>query len=135
MSSSERNIAARHDRRRSPRLRGGQRRSRLTVYLSPADRELLELRAQVSGESMAKFLVDGALRPVSADGVDAGRLGEVVALLRYYRRQLAGVATNLNQVARHANTISEVPFDFDDVVAQVHQLHDDINEILASVRR
>ena len=46
-----------------------------------------------------------------------------------------GVTTNLNQVAHHANTTSEVPADFAAVVAEVHQLHDDINAILLGARR
>ena len=123
------------DRRRSARTQGG-RRQRLTVYLTDEERALLEARSEVSGESMAKILVDCALHPVSAgDGVDVGAVHELVAQLRDYRRQLVGVTTNLNQVAYHANTTSEVPADFAAVVAEVHRLHDDINDILIEVRR
>lgn len=127
--------ATQRARRRSTRLRGG-RRQRLTVYLAPEERALLEVRAEVSGESMAKILVDAALHPVSAGGgVDAGSAHELVARLRDYRRQLVGVATNLNQIAHHANTVSEVPANFDRVVAEIHQLHDDVNDILIEARR
>ena len=45
------------DRRRSPRTQG-VRRGRLTVYLTDEERALLEARSEVSGESMAKILVD-----------------------------------------------------------------------------
>jgi len=123
------------DRRRSARTQG-VRRQRLTVYLTEEERSLLEARSEVSGESMAKILVDCALHPVSAgEGVDAGGAHELVAQLRDYRRQLVGVTTNLNQIAYHANTTSEVPADFAAVVAQIHQLHDDINDILLGARR
>lgn len=123
------------DRRRSARTQG-VRRGRLTVYLTEEERSLLEARSEVSGESMAKILVDCALHPASAgDGVDAGGAHELVAQLRDYRRQLVGVTTNLNQIAYHANTTSEVPADFAAVVAQIHQLHDDINDILLGARR
>lgn len=123
------------DRRRSARTQG-VRRQRLTVYLTEEERALLETRSEVSGESMAKILVDCALHPASAgDGVDAGDVHELVAQLRDYRRQLVGVTTNLNQVAHHANTTSEIPSSFNAVVAEVHQLHDDINAILVGVRR
>ena len=123
------------DRRRSARTQG-VRRQRLTVYLTEEERSLLEARSEVSGESMAKILVDCALHPVSAgEGVDAGGVHELVAQLRDYRRQLVGVTTNLNQIAYHANTTSEVPADFAAVVAQIHQLHDDINDILLGARR
>ena len=106
------------------------------MYLTEEERALLEARSEVSGESMAKILVDCALHPASAgDGVDAGDAHELVAQLRDYRRQLVGVTTNLNQIAYHANTTSEVPADFAAVVAEVHQLHDDINAILLGARR
>ena len=123
------------DRRRSARTQG-VRRGRLTVYLTDEERSLLETRSEVSGESMAKILVDCALHPASVgDGVDAGDAHELVAQLRDYRRQLVGVTTNLNQIAYHANTTSEVPADFAAVVAEIHQLHDDINAILLGARR
>ena len=122
------------DRRRSARTQGG--RGRLTVYLTDAERALLEARSEVSGESMAKILVDCALHPASAgEGVDAGGVHELVAQLRDYRRQLVGVTTNLNQVARHANTTSEIPSSFSAVLEEIHRLHDDVNAILVGVRR
>lgn len=123
------------DRRRSARTQG-VRRGRLTVYLTDAERVLLEARSEVSGESMAKILVDCALHPASAgDGMDAGGVHELVAQLRDYRRQLVGVTTNLNQIARHANTTSEIPSSFSAVLEEIHRLHDDVNAILVGVRR
>ena len=123
------------DRRRSARTQG-VRRQRLTVYLTEKERSLLEARSEVSGESMAKILVDAALHPVTVgDGLDAGGAHELVAQLRDYRRQLVGVTTNLNQIAHHANTTSEIPSSFNAVVRQIQQLHDDINDILLGARR
>lgn len=116
-------------------MRGGARRRPLTVYLTPQERELLEMRSEVTGESMAKLLVDAALRPTSAGLIDSGSLTEAVALLRAYRRQLEGVCTNVNQVAHHANTVHEVPADFGEVLSRVEAMVDEINEMLVSVRR
>lgn len=125
----------RHDLRRSARMRDGRSRSRLTVYLSPEERALLEVRAEVTGQAMSKLLVDAAVRPAVGGGVDTGALEETVALLRDVRRKLEGVATNLNQVARHANTMMEVPADFAAVVEQVRVMTDEVNDVLAGVRR
>lgn len=122
------------DLRRSARVREG-RRSRLTVYLAPEERQALELRAQSTGESMAKILVDSALHPMIADADAVVSLTEAAGLLRDYRRQLVGVTTNLNQIAHHANTVHEVPADFGRVVAEVERLTDEINDLLVSVRR
>lgn len=124
-------VVRRAGRRRSARTQG-VRRGRLTVYLTGEERALLEARAEICGESMAKILVDAALHPVDAG---AGDVHELVALLRDYRRKLEGATTNLNQIAHHANAVGEVPADFADVVARINRLHDDINDILAGVRR
>lgn len=134
-STTSASPAPRHDLRRSARMREGQSRSRLTVYLSPDERTLLEARAANTGTSMAKLLIDAAFRPVAAGQIDTGNLEETVASLRDVRRKLEGVATNLNQIAHHANTVAEVPADFDRVVAQVERMTDEVNAVLASVRR
>ncbi|WP_172193323.1 plasmid mobilization protein [Actinomyces faecalis] len=140
-SDEERAVSApRYDRRRSARLRGGQRRKPLTVYLSDEERELLELRSEATGESMAKILVDAALRPsqnpvVAPEAVAPAEMGEAMAALRDMRRDLDGIGNNLNQIAYHANTVSEVPADFTQVVELVHRAIDDINDILIQVRR
>lgn len=126
-------VVRRAGRRRSARTQG-VRRGRLTVYLTDRERAALEARAEICGESMSRVLVDCALHPVDA-GAGAGDVHELVALLRDYRRKLEGATTNLNQIAHHANTVGEVPADFADVVARINRLHDDINDILAGVRR
>ena len=43
--------------------------------------------------------------------------------------------TNLNQIAHHANTVHEVPEDFEAVVAGVADTIEDINTRLDGVRR
>jgi hypothetical protein len=125
------------DRRRSARSRGGVRK-RVTVYLTGEERALLEAQAEVSGRSLSSILVDAALHPASlGDGADLSARGgnELVEQLRDYRRKLVGVTTNLNQIAYHANTTSEVPADFPAVVDEIHRLHDEINAMLLGVRR
>lgn len=132
--------APRRDRRRSARLRDGERRLPFTVYLSREEREKLELRALATGDSIAKILVDCALQPQSNPALDQEAIpqadtSEAMSALRAMRRDLEGVSTNLNQIAHHANTVSEVPADFAQVVASVRRTVDELNEILLQVRR
>lgn len=120
--------------RRSSRMVNGERRERVAVYLSVEQAQLLRMRADNLGISMSRVLVDSAFRQVECGEIDAGSLRESVVLLREYRRKLEGMATNLNQVAKHANTVSQVPADFGVVVEAVNQLVDEVNALLVKVR-
>jgi len=53
----------------------------------------------------------------------------------FYKAALEAGGRKAGQIAHHANTTSEVPASFASVVAEVHQLHDDINAILLGARR
>lgn len=132
--------ASSRGRRRSARLKDGGRRLPFTVYLSREEREQLELRALATGDSIAKILVESALSPVTNTALDDNviartDMSEAMSALRGMRRDLEGVSTNLNQIAHHANTVSEVPADFAQVVARVRRTVNELNEILLQVRR
>lgn len=133
-------VAPRRDRRRSARAINGQRRRVFKVYLTSEEREQLELRALATGDSIAKILVESALSPVTNTALDDSviartDMSEAMSALRGMRRDLEGVSTNLNQIAHHANTVSEVPADFAQVVASVRRTVNELNEILLQVRR
>ena len=121
--------------RRSSRMVNGERRERVAVYLSVEQAQLLRMRADNLGLSMrfGSWLIV-LLDQVECGEIDAGSLRESVVLLREYRRKLEGMATNLNQVAKHANTVSQVPADFGVVVEAVNQLVDEVNALLVKVR-
>lgn len=135
VNENQASSAVSRSRRRSTRSNVGQRRTPITVYVTSDERALLEARSTNTGLSMARLLVDGAIHPLDTSGIERESLDDAVALLRVYRRQLEGVTTNLNQIAHHANTIHEVPSDFDTVVAQVSDTINDIYDILSGVRR
>lgn len=121
-------------RRLSSRVANGQRRFRIQVNVTAEQAQLLRMRADNLGLSMSRVLVDSAFKPVESGEIDAAALRESVVLLREYRRKLEGMATNLNQIAKHANTVSQVPADFGAVVEAVNQLVDEVNDLLLTVR-
>ena len=112
----------------------GERRERVAVYLSVEQAQLLRMRAAVEGVSVSRVVGDSLFKTVESGEIDAAALRESVVLLREYRRKLEGMATNLNQVAKHANTVSQVPADFGVVVEAVNQLVDEVNALLVKVR-
>lgn len=65
---------------------------------------------------MPRFLAELALDP---EGPTPGERRAKFATFMAQRRTLAGVATNLNQAAKWANTEHELPPDFGAVVASV----------------
>ena len=121
--------------RRAPRSINGLQRSRLLVHLTSDERALLEAKANNQGWSLSRTLVHAALHPASAQEIDTDNLAEVITDLRDYRRKLTGLANNLNQLTRYAHAKQELPKHIDDVLGQVERSVDEINYLLASVRR
>jgi len=121
-------------RRLSSRVANGQRRHRIQVNVTAEQAQLLRMRADNLGLSMSRVLVDSAFKPVESGEIDAAALRESVVLLREYRRKLEGMATNLNQIAKHANTVSQVPANFGDVVRRLEEVTDEVNDLLLKVR-
>lgn len=121
--------------RRAPRSINGLQRSSLRVHLTGKERVLLEAKANNQGWSLSRTLVHAALHPASAQEIDTDNLGEVIGNLRDYRRKLTGLANNLNQLTRYAHVKQELPEHIDYVLDQVERSVDEINYLLASVRR
>lgn len=119
--------------RRSKRTVGGQR-SVLNVQLTPAERAMLEEMAATRQVSLSRALVDAALHQSGTRTEDgAVRIQTLVDELRWFRRQLTGVATNMNQVAHQANIDGDAPSHFRYVLSQVEVLVDTINDALNEV--
>lgn len=121
--------------RRAPRSITGVQRSSLRVHLTSKERALLEAKANNQGWSLSRTLVHTALHPASVQEIDTDNLGEVIGDLRDYRRKLTGLANNLNQLTRYAHVKGELPQHIDYVLGQVEHSVDEINYLLASVRR
>ena len=121
-------------RRLSNRVANGQRRFRIQVNVTAEQAQLLKMRAAVEGISVSRVVVDSLFKPVESGEIDAAALRESVVLLREYRRKLEGATTNLNQIAKHANTVSQVPANFGDVVRRLEEVTDEVNDLLLKVR-
>ena len=130
MSEAEVMGAQRRHVRRAPRQVNGVTRTSLRVHLTRSERALLEAKASNAGWSLSRTLVHCALHPFPADN-----LHELIAGLRDYRRQLTGLANNVNQLTRYAHTDHALPDHMNDVLDHIEHSVDEINYLLASVRR
>ena len=102
---------------RRRRVAGG-RQHRHVVRVTPEEEARLLLLAGEYKVSVAKLLVDSALAAgtpqspaatATPAGGSAGPVDRAVAVELFAAvRQLAGIATNVNQIARKANTTGEV---------------------------
>lgn len=110
--------ALKRSRRRLPYIKGG-RPITYDVSVSVEENARLDVLATEGRVTIQRLLVESALagsRPTVTVGKD-----QLVALMEI-RRVLAGVANNANQIARHANTTSEVPAEFAAMISEVRTL-------------
>lgn len=121
--------------RNAERQINGVTRTPLRVHLTRSERALLEAKAKILGWSLSRTLVQAALKPTQADTIENSSLDERIEELRLLRRQLTGVATNLNQIARHANTVDEIPAEFPALMQELHRLIFEVNSLLLDVQR
>lgn len=111
--------------RRGPRHEG-QRRSRVTVRLSPAEAQALRQAARTAGLTLAGYTAQVALaaaagmpgpRPAGSPRQREARAA--LAELVRSRTELRSVGTNLNQAVKVANTTGSVPPDLLRLLAAV----------------
>ena len=122
-------------RRRSKRSVNGIRRSTLCVQLTSNERALWEAAAANSGVSMSRVLVSSALHPATSDVIDPVALDRLNDELMVYRRQLIGVAGNLNPLSHHANATQDIPAQAHEALTQVRSTLLDIQDLIESARR
>lgn len=90
---------------RRRRVQGG-RSKRVVVRLTEEEHSVLVERAAAAGVSVPRFLIECGLDPT---GVSPAERRAKFATFMAVRRTLAGAATNLNQLARWANTEHQWP--------------------------
>lgn len=102
----------------------------MKVRVSDAEFDALVARAQGAGVSVQRLVVDAAL----ADGgpTPAERRALWSTLLAA-RRQVAGLATNVNQLARVANSTGLVPAGTADALGRIAAIDDRLTEAAAAL--
>lgn len=112
-------------RRRRKNVAGGRSHVH-KVRVSPEEAGRLAVLAEGAGVSVPRLLVDAAL---SEDrGLTVADHRQVLTELFRVDRVLSGAASNVNQLARHANATGELPEQLEHTLAQmraaVEQLHE-----------
>lgn len=92
-----------------------EKETNIILRLSPLDKKKIQEKAAESGLSLSaysrKMLLNGNI--IKADKGDNGE-----------RRTLIGVATNLNQLTRHANSTGEVLPQLNELLKQLEKIFD-----------
>lgn len=99
------------------------------LRMNDEEREKLDANAALHGMKLSRYLVEAGLAMGRGSGL-AEQRQSIDELIRI-RTLLGRTASNINQIARHANTTSEVP---DDAAAAVRYAKDLMIRIDALVR-
>lgn len=105
-------------RRRRANVPGG-RLHHHKVSVTPEEEAVLVRLAERQGVTVVRLLVESAMAPQGE--TPAQRRAAMAELFSMYR-QLAGIANNVNQLARHANAGEEFPPEARAVLARVKAL-------------
>jgi Bacterial mobilisation protein (MobC) len=89
------------------------------VRVTPAEEARLRLLAEQQRVTVPRLLVESALAEV---GETTTRRRDAITELFRLRRTLIGVATNVNQLAKHANATGTFPSDADAVLPRVREM-------------
>jgi len=105
-------------RRRRANVAGG-RLHHHKVSVTPEEEAVLVRQAESQGVTVVRLLVESAMAPQGE--TPAQRRAAMAELFAMYR-QLAGIANNVNQLARHANAGEDFPPEARAVLARVKAL-------------
>ncbi len=117
---SERGSGQLFGRRRRANAAAGEKRSkRYPVTVTEAEAAELEAKAAAAGMTVPRLLHESAK---SAHVETSTERKAAIAELFSVRREVAGIATNLNQLARYANTEGTFPAEAEAVTAEFRAL-------------
>lgn len=102
-------FSARARRRRRRANAEHARTERMNLRLTPEEVGMLALRAGERGVSPQRFLMEAAFAPAQGQGgATVSEFKEAAATLFGVHRLLGGIANNVNQLARVANSTGEI---------------------------
>ncbi|WP_445263375.1 MobC family plasmid mobilization relaxosome protein [Pseudokineococcus sp. 5B2Z-1] len=118
-------------RRRRANVPGG-RLHHHKVSVTPEEEAVLVRLAESQGVTVVRLLVESAMAP---QGETPAQRRAAMSELLSVHRQLAGIATNVNQLARHANAGEEFPPEARAVLARVRTLALRIDDVLDGIAK
>jgi hypothetical protein len=98
---------------------GGRSTVRVDVKLSPEEAAMLRLRAAKQKVSLPRLLVESTL---AGGGQTYTQQRDQLAALFAFQRKLSGIATNVNQLAKWANTNGQFPEQATETTKAVYEL-------------
>ena len=110
-------------------VRGGRTKKK-TYRVSVAEEAALKVKAQRYGISVARLVVESALSKEGESHTDRQAL---ILEMAQIRTLLSRVSSNINQIARHANTTGEFPSDAAASVAAMRKLMVRLDEAVRAV--
>lgn len=119
-------------RRRRANVAGGRRHEH-KVRVSADEEARLVVLAEAQHVSVPRLLVESALAVTPGETVTDRR--DAMAELFALHRLLAGIANNVNQLARAANSTAEVPAETGAVLARVRVVADRIDTAIDGLSR
>ena len=132
MSRSEDSAGAFLRRRR--RNHPGGRDDRIIIKVTAAEKQDLLNRAEDAGfGSVQEFLMARAVNAEAGGGINHAEKLAAWKEATGIRNLLSGIAVNMNQIARHANTDKDIPPDFEPAVNAVLRTADRVRDAFGEV--
>ncbi len=86
-----------------------KRNKAITVRMTEQENAVLQKRIAESGRTQQAYIINSALNAQISSAEEISTLKEVSASFADLVRQLRGIATNINQMTRIANSVGIIP--------------------------
>jgi len=118
-------------RRRRANVPGGRHHSHV-VRVTPEEEGQLVQRAEAQRVSVPRLMIESALSDM---GETPTQRRAAMSELFAFRRQLTGLATNVNQLARAANTDGQTPVGTRAAIAEIRAVVEKLDAVIEELGR